>query len=263
MVHSRGSHFWTRVEATMVPGGSEEPYCQTIISDITDQRKADERIHGFSHQLMAAREDERKQLSIALHHDLGSLAVGVGVHLDILAEATEAGHPQNVRTSLESCREILRASMANLKKITVGLRPPDLELLGLATVLKQHFSLATEGTGLTVRFTDALGEYMCEEETALILFRVGQEALTNVVRHAWAKNVYVRLSKPRAGVRISVRDDGCGFDAPGELARPTEAMGLISMHEMALSAGGSAEIDSSPGSGTRVTVTLPYATREQ
>lgn len=228
-----------------------------VFEDVTERKLAEQKIQGFSHQLLSAREHERKQLATALHHDLGSLSVGVLSRLEAVADEIEAGHGEEASASLEMCRALLRTSVAHLKEIAMDIRPPDLELLGLTTALRQHFDRTIGDSGLQIQFDDATDGRPIDEATAVALFRVGQEALTNVIRHARATTVSAQLSVLGDAVRISLQDDGRGFDTDEQALGPTDTMGLISMQEIASSLGGTAEITSSPGQGTKVVVTLP------
>lgn len=233
-----------------------------VVRDITERRQSEQRIQDFSRMLLTVREDERKRLATALHHDLGSLAIGVSSRLDAAKDEIVAGRPLAAVPYLDGCLGLLQDSVARLKSIAVDLRPPDLELLGLAMALRQRCARVREEAGLPIRFVDGTGGLAIDESTAIVLYRVGQEALTNAVRHARASHVSVRLSASGGLVRLSIRDDGCGFDVrPGRELSPS-AMGLTSMSEMARSVGGTAEILSRPGEGTRVVVTLPLARRD-
>jgi PAS domain S-box-containing protein len=252
-----GVLFWAHLTGTVAQAEDGAPLCRVVLSDVTERKRAEQQIHGFSHQLLATRESERKRLAAALHHDLGSLVVSVSGRLNAVEEAILAGGYHEAVDHVRSCHGALRSSVERLKAITVSLRPPDLDVLGLTAALRQHIARVSEDTGLKIRFLDTLGGCSVDDATAIVLFRIGQEALTNVARHAGATNVTVRLSAWRAVVTLSVCDNGCGFDASHLFSLRTEAMGITSMREMAASLGGETTIESRPEKGTKITVTLP------
>jgi PAS domain S-box-containing protein len=254
-IHYRDNRIeqWVANSVFRLPSGE----VATVYEDVTAQKQAEEQNKGFSHQLLVAREHERKRLAAALHHDLGCLAVSVSARLDAVREEVEAGGLRDAVDHVEACQAVLRASVARLKAIAVSLRPPDLELLGLTAALRQHLARVSTDCGFRIRFSDATAGLALSDDVAIALFRIGQEALTNAARHSRAKHVVLRLSAPKGRVRLSVRDDGCGFDASTHFQRPTEAIGLLSMREMARSLGGETTVESHPGKGTHVTATLP------
>ncbi len=249
---------WVTNQVVRLPSGE----IAAVYEDVTEAVLARQRIHGFSHRLLRAREEERKKLATALHHDLGSLSVGAAARLGAVEDGIEAGDPAGALEATAECGEIIRDSVARLKAIALDLRPPDLELLGLSGALRQHITRVAGDTELQIGFTDELAGIALDEDLAIVLFRIGQEALTNVVRHAGASNVAVRLSADPAGICLSVRDDGCGFETGEVLRRPEGTMGLTATREMALAMGGVARIKAWPDRGTLVEVTLPLEKEE-
>ena len=228
-----------------------------VYEDVTRTKEAERRVQSFSRQVLHAREDERRQLAMALHHDLGSISVGVLARLDSVDDEINARRIREAKAASALCREALLGAVARLKRISLSLRPPDLEILGLSASLRQHLTRVSEESGLRIRFEHTRGEREIDESRAITLFRIAQEALTNVVKHAEARSVDVRLRVAEGRLRLSVQDDGRGLD-PATLQSPREgAMGLISMREMALALGGEFKVSSPAGSGARVTVTLP------
>ncbi len=226
-----------------------------VYQDVTETRAAAARIRDFSRQLLAAREAERKSLGTALHHDLGSLTVGASALLDAIEDGLDAGRLQDARESLAACRGVLGAAVSRLKNVARTCHPPDLDLLGLPAALRQLFSRVVPGDLPRIRFRDATDGCRLDEAAAIALFRAGQEAVNNVLRHANATRVHVRLTALKTLVRLTVRDNGDGFDT--EASPPEGSMGLPSIREMALSLGGAAVIESRPGRRTPVTLTQP------
>jgi PAS domain S-box-containing protein len=234
--------------------------CYSISRDITRRKRAQERMQTFSREIIAAREDERKQVSSVLHHDVGSLAVGVSAHLDAIEEDLRSGKPGEALKWTKRTRKLFNVSVARLKEVAVQLRPSELDVLGLCAALRQYFSQATKHGRTRIYFRETLGRRRVSGDTATTLFRVAQETLTNAITHGDAKQVDVFLSASEKEVRLTVRDHGKGFSPSEQTGRATSRMGLRVMKEMAASAGGGFKIYSRRGKGTTVRVSLPLTT---
>jgi len=227
------------------------------VHDITARKLAEERIRTLTAEILTAREAERKLVSSALHHDVGSLAVGMSAYLDAIEMDLRSGMPSQALPLAKGARKLFDESLRRLKALAVELRPPELDVLGLPAALRQHFSLVTKRVGVLVRFSQTLGPERLHEGHAMTLFRIAQEALTNAVKHGHAKRVEVRLAAYRKEITLTLRDEGKGFDASRHQLRATTQMGLAVMREMAAAAGGALTIDSAPGKGTALRVSLP------
>jgi signal transduction histidine kinase len=144
-----------------------------------------------------------------------------------------------------------------LKALAVELHPPDLDMFGLIAALRQYFLDLSRVTKLSIEFTAAVKEVEMSAETQTALFRAAQECLNNVVAHARARHVIVKLSVTQNLVKLSVSDDGKGFDT-GKLAKNSgRHLGLLAMTEMAGSLGGDVVVESAEGNGTTVRVIVP------
>jgi signal transduction histidine kinase len=211
----------------------------------------------LSQEIIAAREEERKQVSSVLHHDVGSLAVGISAHLYAIEHELVSGKPGEALQWIERTRKLFDESVVRLKGLAVELRPPDLDVLGLGAALQQYFSAALKHGGAQVHFKESLGRRQVPEGPAVILFRVAQEALTNAIAHGRAQQVDVDLRASKAAVTLTIHDNGKEFDPSEQMTRVTSQMGLRVMREMALSVGGVFTVDSGRGEGTTVRVRLP------
>jgi signal transduction histidine kinase len=150
---------------------------------------------------------------------------------------------------------LLEEIFAELRSLILQLRPPDLERDGLAASLAKHLEVVGRTHGLATHLdVGSLGELEPDVEQAL--FRIAQEAVTNVVRHAAAGSVTVHLARAGDEVELGVRDDGVGFD-PADRAISARRLGLVSMRERAVDLGGALEIESAPGRGTSIQARVP------
>ena len=246
-----------RVYSFFVAPNVAAGYADLYGLDITERRRAEERMRAFSREVIAALEKERKQVSAVLHHDVGSLVVGVAAHLDAIEADLRSGKPWEALKWTKRTRKLFGASVARLKEVAVQLRPPELDALGLCAALRQHFSRVTKRGGTRIHFRETLGRRRVSGDAATTLFRVAQESLTNAITHGHATHVDVFLSTSKKNVRLMIRDNGKGFSPSKHPARETSRMGLLVMKEMAASAGGAFTIDSVQGKGTTVRVDLP------
>jgi PAS domain S-box-containing protein len=230
------------------------------VRDLTERKQAEMRMQIFSHEIVTARENEKRHLSSVLHHDVGSLAVGISAYLDAIEDDLRSEKPGKALRWMQRTRNLFDQSLKHLKGLAVELRPPELDVLGLGAALRQHFSLVTKRGGIRIRFKEGQNGNRLIGDTAIVLFRVAQEALTNAINHGLAKRVAVDLLTLKKEVRLTIRDNGRGFDPSEQVKLPISHLGLRVMREMADFIEGAFTIDSSPGKGTTVRLTLPIET---
>jgi PAS domain S-box-containing protein len=256
LVRADGTCFTAQVSSVMFET-ADGRRCSMVLQDISARKLTEERIHEFTRKLLSVREEEKRRFSAVLHHDVGSFTVGVTAYLNAVEEDLRKGQCKEALASLKKARRLFVQSVRRLKTLAVELRPPDLDILGLPAALRQHFSLLTSEISLRVRFIDATCGMTIPPETQTVLFRVAQESLNNVVKHAHARQVQVRLSAQRKKLRLSIVDDGKGFDPVRAAARSGTHLGLRVAQEMVVALGGEFMVDASPGRGTTVLVTVP------
>jgi PAS domain S-box-containing protein len=234
---------------------------QGMARDITERKIAQDALQMFSRQLIEAQEDERRRIARELHDQIGQVltAVKMGLHsVQQVCNSSEAR--SNVKDNMEAVDEALRL----VRDLSVDLRPPVLDDLGLVTALRWYIDRYARRTGLHVELMIDLpdeGErFLRELETAS--FRIAQEALTNIVRHANATEIVVQLAKDKNELLLSIKDNGVGFDLDRLRKRAPRAatLGLVSMQERAHAAGGTVEIESEISKGTEVIFRLPLDT---
>ena len=260
-VRNDGQIIWANLTISICRNSSGQPqFVIGLIEDITARKLAETQIRDFSRKLLTAREEEKRHFSAALHHDVGSCTVGVTARLLAAEEDLRLGKYREALASLKEGRRLFMQSARRLKTLAAELRPPDLDILDLSAALRQHFSLLTKETSIRIRFVDATCGTAIPPEAQTVLFRVAQEALNNVILHARAHLVRVRVSAPRQTLRLSIIDDGKGFDLVKAAAKPGTHLGLRAAREMVEVLGGEFIVHSAPGRGTSVLATLPPAT---
>ena len=230
---------------------------QGMARDITERKLAQDALQMFSRHLIEAQEDERRRIARELHDQIGQILTAVKMNLHTLQQSCDASEAGSyVKDNIEAVDEALRL----VRDLSVDLRPPILDDLGLATAIRWHVDRYPKrglNVDVEIELPDENERFSRELETAC--FRIAQEALTNVVRHAKATQVLIRLTRDRDVLLLTVRDDGVGFDVERlrKRAPRVSTLGLVSMQERAHAAGGMIEIDSAPANGTEIRVSLP------
>jgi PAS domain S-box-containing protein len=232
----------------------------SVAVDVTDLERVERDRRHLLGQLITAQEEERRRLAGDLHDDAIQSLTAARMHLSVLHRQLErlGDVPPAVGTALAYARDNLEQGLAAARTFLFDLRPPLLDSAGLEPALRQQLAKLAERSGCKTELTWLLDERL-DADLETVAFRVVQEALANVARHADATTVWVRAERDGADVVLQVADDGVGFDPPKarERAAATGHLGLRSMAERIQTAGGSLEITSGPGHGTRVVLRLP------
>jgi signal transduction histidine kinase len=205
--------------------------------------------------LVSVGEEERKRIAADIHDDSIQAITAAGMRLQIMRRSVTDEEQLLLLGELE---ETIQLSIARLRHLLFELRPPALDREGLAVALRMY--LDEWDTPTRYRLDEHLASEP-SEDTRLILYRIAQEALTNVRKHADARGVQVVLDENDGGYLVRITDDGVGFVAEGAPATPGH-LGLMSMRERAELAGGWLRIDSSPQAGTAVEFWIPSAEAE-
>jgi len=220
----------------------------------TDLSAAYERLRRLTRRLEAAKEDERQHIARELHDDMGPTLTAVIINLQLLSNTLDASERAR---KIDDAIELVDRLVQRVRDLSLDLRPPLLEELGLLPALKGYLEAQSARTGLEIEVDGEASGLTGEIEIAA--FRVVQEAVTNVMRHADATRVDVRVRQLGVSLNIRIKDDGCGFDVgdTAERAASGKGLGLPGMQERVQVLGGDFEIRSNPGRGTEITVRLP------
>jgi two-component system NarL family sensor kinase len=211
-------------------------------------------LERFAASTIELQELERRRVAADVHDGISQRLVSLWYHLSA-AEETLGPSSTEVAAELASAKELTTAALEEARRTIVGLRPAVLDDLGLGPGLE---SLAATLPGVSAVVELDTCDLPAHVETAL--FRIAQEALQNVAKHAAATTVHVTLATTDTGVRLVVADDGRGFDVDRELDAPrADAYGLMGMHERAALVGARVTVTSSVGTGTTVTADVPVA----
>lgn len=207
----------------------------------------------ISRRLLEVQEQERRQIARELHDEIGQLLTGLNLVLN-------PGTAQQLDTTstLREARTLVHELISRVRTLSLDLRPPMLDDLGLLPTLNWHVQRVEAQSQLTIRISHSGLNRRLHPDVEIAAYRIVQEALTNVARHAAATTVNIRLWVNDATLGVQVEDDGCGFDPATALAAGRSS-GLSGMHERALLLGGMLEIESVPGTGACITAELPLA----
>lgn len=237
---------------------------QAVSRDITELKEAEAALRQnevsirlFSRRLLSVREEEKRNLSQVLHHEVGSIAVTLSARLNAAEEDLRSGKIRHALSDLRECRSLFASSVKRLKSLAVELRPPALDLLGLVPALRQYLLQLPKNGTPAIRFSDHTRQRSIPAEVQTVLFRIAQESVTNAIKHADARRIGVRLSFRQRRFLLTVSDNGRGFDAARIREFPSGHIGLRAMREMVAFHAGSLHIDSKPGAGTTVVVEFP------
>jgi len=223
-------------------------------------QQANEQLHLLSRRLFEVQEDERRHLARELHDQIGQALTAAKINLQSARRLEERNA---IMRRLDDGLAIVEGLLQQVRQLSLELRPPLLDDLGLVPALRWFLDQQAQTGGLRIEFfaDPELGRLDVAIQTAC--FRVAQEALTNVVRHARAHRVSVELHRAPEALHLVVRDDGIGFDvaAANERAERGESLGLLGMRERVALVGGELDCESEPGRGTAVHAFLPVSPR--
>jgi len=215
-------------------------------------RDGEERLRLLSRKLMEVQEAERRFLAGELHDEIGQGLTALRLVLD----AVDRLAPQGVRARLEDAHKVTNDLIARVRSLSLDLRPPMLDDLGLLAALLWLFDRYTTQTRVQVAFAHHGLERRFAPDVETAAFRIVQEALTNVARHAGVSRVTVRAWADAASLEVQVTDEGRGFNADAAMAQGTSS-GLAGMRERAVLLGGSLSVESAPGTGACLSAHLP------
>ena len=215
----------------------------------------------LSHQILHAQEEERKRISRELHDEIAQTLVGINVHLAALTrEVTD--NPGDLRRKIARTQRLVEKSVDVVHLFARELRPPALDDLGLIPALHAFLKEFTKRTGIHIHFTTFTPRRIKQlnNATRTMFYRVAQEALTNVARHAHASVVAVSFEKLPNAIRLKIKDNGKSFQAQHVLqSKRNTRLGLIGMRERLEMVGGKFVVESSPGEGTTIQAQIPLA----
>jgi two-component system sensor histidine kinase UhpB len=261
-----GSWIWVHDRASVVEEKDGSPYAYGVFSDITYRKEAEEalqlrtkQLQQLARQIVSAQEDERKRVALELHDELGQALTAIDFDIAAMEEALMPRLDPVVEQRLTRVKSLLSDMDEQVSAMALNLRPSMLDDLGLIPALRWYVGRYVDRVDVRVDLEASGLSERLPQETETVLYRIVQEALTNVAKHAQASRVSIHLECGVSSVTVTIRDDGLGFDMEGvaDLQPSRQGIGLLGMQERAASLGGGLSIESRPGEGTRLTIEIP------
>ena len=212
---------------------------------------------NLRHEFLLAQEKERKQISRELHDEIAQVLAGINVRLSALKRAAEIDQG-NMAQRIGQTQKLVEQSVEAVHRYALSLRPPLLDDLGLIPSLRSFIKNLPGREGLHLSFAASQEVERLGNVQRTALYRVAQEALTNVIRHAKAKTAHVSIRQTAKQIRLEIRDDGKSFNVQSVMKRaPNAHLGLLGMRERVEMAGGTFLVQSTRGKGTTITADIP------
>ncbi len=230
-----------------------------IANEMTkDLRVSTEQLTAMSRRLVEVQEGERRQLSRELHDRIGQNLTALSINLDILSTQLPGGGSAEYRSRLADAAALLESTTGAVENVMSELRPPMLDDYGLLPALQWYGSQFSSRTGIRVEVNGDEQAQRLPSATEIALFRIAQEALNNVAKHAHARTVDVKIERSGAEWIMSVADDGTGFDTDQAAnSRRRSGLGMVTMRERTQAIGGRFEAGAAPGGGAQIMVRIP------
>lgn len=233
---------------------SERHYAQLL----EKSHHLQEQLRRLSRQILSAQEDERKKISRELHDVIAQALTGINIRLAALKKEA-ALNTRGIDRNIATTQRLVEKSVNIVHQFARELRPAALDDLGLIPALHSFMKNFAARTGVHTHLTAFAGVEQLDMALRTVLFRVAQEALTNVARHAKASRVEVSIRKLHSAARMEIKDDGKSFQVDRVLhARGNKRLGLLGMRERVEMVGGNFCVESAPGHGTTVRVEIPF-----
>jgi signal transduction histidine kinase len=218
-----------------------------------ESERSQDQLRSLYLRLEQVREEERTRTAREVHDHLGQLLTTIKLELSLLRNKVALFNPI-IPKAAEQILQMSDEAIQAVKKISMDLRPPILDDLGIVEAIKWQAIEFKDRTGIQCKFVDHLDDFEPDLERSTTVFRIFQETLTNIVRHAEATQVYVTLSHSSEIITLQVRDNGCGISS--EQVASLRSLGLLGMRERAMVWGGNVQILGVPNSGTTVTINI-------
>jgi signal transduction histidine kinase len=237
---------------------SERHHCRLL----GESKLLQEQLRFLSHQILSAQEEERKRISRELHDDIAATLSVINIELAALKrEAT--GNNRELKRKIVNTQRLVQNSVEVIHRFARDLRPTTLDDLGLIPALHSFSKTLSKQAGLRIRLTAFAGVEALDNAQRTVLYRVSQEALTNVAKHASATRADVTIAKLNGSVSLKIADDGKSFNVDRRLSsRKKNRLGLLGMRERVEMVGGTFAVESSPAKGTTIQATIPFLIKD-
>ncbi len=258
LVKKDGTEAFVQIASSLVYSNNTPAVFQHLARDITEARNMQENLRFLLQQITRVQEEERKRIARELHDETIQTLVALCLRIDDLASSAKV--PQEIRPGLEELYQQANNIMMEVRRLSQDLRPAALDSLGLVPALEGLASQITKYSGIVTEVNVVGGKRRLPDEVELVLFRIVQEVLRNVWKHAEATTANITLEFAEGSIRATFRDNGKGFDPPKVLSNLPRygKLGLAGIQERVQLLGGTLAISSELGKGTTITAKLPF-----
>jgi PAS domain S-box-containing protein len=257
-----GTRIWHHGSFRLV---KDEGYVECVAVDITQQKKAEEALKKYQNDLkrlsaqqIKTQEEERKHLSRELHDELGQELTAIKINLNSIETNLPENIQENIQEKISDTNNLADNLIDQIHNIVLDLRPNMLDDLGIVTTLKWHCNRFSKRQNIPVKFSKSQLQKRLQPDYETVLYRITQETLTNISKHAQAKNVKICLEQSAEMVTLTIEDDGVGFNAEEVKTRDPEksGFGLLGIQERVSVLNGQVDINSTPKKGTCISIRL-------
>jgi len=225
---------------------------------LNQSRQMQEHLRQLTHQILTVQEEERRDISRELHDEIGETLTGINVRLANLKREA-ALNTKGITAKIARTQLLVKRSVTIVHRFAQKLRPALLDDLGLVPALHSFINGMMERTQIPIKLIYFEDLELLDLKKRTVFYRVAQEALTNVARHAKAKAVHVTFRKRRGSVAMEIRDDGMAFKVERVIfAKKSKHLGILGMRERVEMVGGTFKIESAPKRGTVISAEIPF-----
>ncbi len=212
--------------------------------------------NNISKFLIKAQEEERKKIARELHDEIGQALTAIKINLEILRKKLDP----NLLSYIEDSINLIDKTIDQVRNLSLNLRPSLLDDLGLSPSLKWYIEKGKNRSNLNIEYIFDFDQEKINKDLAIVIFRIIQESIINIIKHAQAKNVFLEVKEEEKNIIINIKDDGIGFDAENiwEKVKEGRALGILGIKERVELFNGKMELKSKRGEGTEIRVVLPF-----
>jgi len=268
-----GTLFHVSISASPIIINNRVKGVLALYKDITEQMQNEERLQDYlkqiekdrknlkrlSKKLINTQEEERRKISETIHDDIGQNITAIKINMSVIEETIKSHALHKVKERLLETKSQLEQVFEQLRKLNIDLRSPLLRDLGLVSALHAYVNRYKKRENIDIDFEEINFKKRLNKEVEIVIFRIVQEAFTNISKHACANNIYLRLENKKSKVCVLIKDNGKGFNTKDvrDLEELDKGLGLIEMRERIETIGGNLDIKSSLGKGTQLLIEIP------
>jgi PAS domain S-box-containing protein len=258
LVKKDGTEAYVRLAVSPLFGDDQIVGLQAIVLDVTEEVRLRKNMEYYITQVTRAQEDERLRISRELHDETAQMLAGLSRDLASLS-ADESGLPRDLTEHLQNLRVLADSALEGVRRFSQDLRPSILDDLGLVPALEWLLSNAEKQHQVKTSISISGSRRRLAPEKELIIFRIAQEALSNIRRHSEASTVDMSIDIDDVALTLMINDDGRGFSIPKRASELVQSgkLGMVGMRERARLVGGTLIVQSEPGKGTKITLRVP------